>query len=245
MRRNSSTPLLVVALWWQNCGRSLEEAQGQRRLVSFGGGMTLSGSQGSCGRGGSGGQGSPGDVCEISSDESDCDDAASLPPGRGPLNARTAGDGLKNTSKRGRFEGTGRSGSRGKGGRGSTGIRSLVSPSLEAFERLFSGEEFPVGSPVVPRNPRFGGVGLGGVQNTDRGAEGGRVASAVKSGGGASEGFEIALTRVVRAPRRTSNSSSTPSRKSEEAVAKRRQAPCTSSSKGSASDEESDGPSDG
>ena len=208
--------------------------------------MTLSGSQGSCGGGGSGGQGSPGDICEISSDESDCDDAASLPPGRGPLNARTAGDGLKmSNSKRGRFEGTGRSGSRGKGGRGGPGTRSLLSPSLEAFERLFSGEEFPVGSPVVARNPRSGGVSSRGVQNTDRGTAGGRVASAVKSGGGASDGFEIALTRVVRAPRRSCNSSSAPARKAGEEVATHTQAPCTSSSSGSASDEESDGPSNG
>lgn len=55
------------------CHRSLEEAQGQRRLVSFGGGITLSAgsSQGSnAGKRGS----SQGDVCEISSDGSDGND---------------------------------------------------------------------------------------------------------------------------------------------------------------------------
>lgn len=52
------------------CHRSLEEAQGQRRIVSFGGGITLSAGlsqSSSVGNAGHGG-GSQGGVCEISSD---------------------------------------------------------------------------------------------------------------------------------------------------------------------------------
>ena len=243
-----------------HCDRLLEEAQGQRRLVSFGRGITLSGtpqrSQVSHG-GGSGGRGSPGDICEISSDESDRDDAASLSSQSAPRNARAVGDDLglalddvsavddrkKSNSKRDQCEGSGRSGNRGKAGRGSSGTRSLVSPTLEAFERLFSGEDFPMGSPASPRSKPSGGVGPGYDQTTDRRcAEDGRVASVGKRGGGASDSFEIALTRVVRAPRRSSNSLPTQSRIAEEGMRSRRPTPCASSS-GSAGDG-SDGQSD-
>lgn len=186
-----------------------------------------------------------------------------MSPKSGPLNARTVGDNSdldldlgdvlavdgrkKSNAKRGRCEGSGRSGSRGKGGRGSSsGTRRLVSPSLEAFERLFSGKDFPMGSPVTPRNKPPGNVGQGDDKKTGRGGgDDGMVASVGKGGGGAIDGFEIALTRVVRAPRRSTSTLPTPSRKAEEKLAARTKTPCTSSSSGSASDGESDEQSDG
>lgn len=162
-------------------------------------------------------------------------------------------------SKRGRGEGTGRrlssrgsggeggrGGKDGKGGRGSngmtggrgekggkggsgTGKRGLVSPSLEAFERLFSGQDFSVGSPLGPRKQDLpGNAAPGGGKKPDTGGETGDT-------------FEIALTRVVRAPRRSS-SSSTPLRQKEKEVALRIQT-LPSSSGSSASDDH--GSSDG
>lgn len=135
--------------------RSLEESQGQRRLVSFGGEVTLSGasqgSEASPGGVGKRGRGSrPDDGCELDSDASDdvvfMPSPSTVPPASG-ARARDRGRAGSRDSRRGQQD----------GGGGLVGARSMVRPSLEAFERLISGEDFCVDSPPPAPSVAAGG----------------------------------------------------------------------------------------
>lgn len=179
--------------------RALEEAQGQRRLVSFGGGIALSaGSSFSQGSNAGKGGGSQGDAWEISSDESDGngngsgndDDSdfvstlqkptrpgrvtsltAAKPrqAGRGgdphpqPHSHPTRGACQEPCRPNGSRQGTGTTdtaAARSDRSQGGASRRRSARSSLEAFERIISGEEFcldsppnkPAGKSLLPRH---------------------------------------------------------------------------------------------
>lgn len=178
--------------------RLREEAQGQRRLVSFGGGIALSAgsSQGSNAGIGVRGGGSQADACEISSDESDS-------------NVSSSEDG----------EDDGDGGKRDREGHSTRHGKRREKPSrssLEAFERIISGEDFCLESPsVLPANngsvARGAGAGGGGISCGGGGKGTGGGASGDKGVDDDSDDCcEIMFTRVSR-PGRTSASISSSS----------------------------------
>lgn len=197
--------------------RSLEEARGQRRLVSFGGEITLSGaSQGSetspdgVGRRRRGSR--PDDDCELDSDASD--DVVFMPsPSTVPPASGARARGRRSAANRGSGH------DQQDVGGGPVGSRSMVRPSLEAFERLISGEDFCVDSPPAPS------VAAGGSKSdasataataaTPGGGNGngdavkalhGSMGQGDGSGSSSDDTCEITFTRVRRIPRPSSGS---------------------------------------
>ena len=210
--------------WMHTCAarRLREEAQGQRRLVSFGGGIALSAGssqQGSNAGRGTGG-GSQADACEISSDESDVN----------RNNTGGTNDSSEDDDDASPFEKRARSSSGTVRPRGASGVGEVHGKppaderrskrrgtpsrsSLEAVERIINGEDDYLGSPPssptdngrVPRGARGGG---GGGENCGGAKEGGAGASGDKDAEEDSDDCcEIVFTRVSR-PARTSSSSS-------------------------------------
>lgn len=198
--------------------RSLDEAQGQRRLVSFGGGLTLSQPSQSPGRSlvGEAGRevvgGSQTSAFELDSDSSDgvVLVASSTPDDAAGKNAASDCGRGKNALKHAqRQEVSDRAG--GSSGGGADESQAIQS-STEALERLISGEDFaldplPHAAPKPP--PSAGRICAGGPSGDGKCADGsdGGVGSTRK------DGLEITFTRVrrVRLPTTGRRSSSTPS----------------------------------